>query len=232
MYNNSSCVHASLGPLRNLAFSLFAKMNPVTTFLLFTFVVSNNGYSTGQLPQLINADGSLTAHHDQQAVNPNYYSNYPQQIQQPFQQAGNFLAQTGSDLKQGAQNFGSDLKQGAQNFGHQMQNHVQNAGEALGNAPRNFVDGMHNIGNQLSQGFDNMVQNGLNKLNELKGQFAEKFRPLLDNAIQIFQTPKTEKEKWNELVQRVEATNLSEQEKQQLYQKIADATGPQQSGRK
>lgn len=169
----------------------------VSVCLLTTISRAENSYNN-QLPQLINADGSLTAHHDQQPLS-NGYSNYYPQNQQPFQQAGNYLSQAGSELKQGAQNFGNE-----------MRNQVQNAGEALGNAPRNFVNGVQdlgsrigqgfdNLGNRIGQGFDNMVQSGLNKLNDLKGQFAEKFRPLLDNAIQIFQTPRTEKEKWNEV---------------------------------
>jgi hypothetical protein len=158
-------------------------MDILASFFLLISVVSA-GYNNNQLPQLINADGSLTAHHDQQPINSNGYANYYPQNQQPYQQAGNFFSQAGNELKQGAQNFG---------------NQMQNAGEALGNAPRNFVNGVQDLGSQLSQGFDNMVQSGLNKLNDLKGQFAEKFRPLLDNAIQIFQTPRTEKEKWNEV---------------------------------
>jgi hypothetical protein len=123
---------------------------------------------------------------------------------------------------------GQELKGAAQNVGDRL----YNAGEALSNAPRNFVDNVGNkldgMGQQIAQTFDNAVQFGISKLKELQSQFSEKFRPLVDNAIQIFEKPGTEKQHWNELVERVESTNLSEAEKQELYQRIANATVPQQ----
>lgn len=131
----------------------------------------------------MNADGSLTSGNARQAFGNNNYGNYyPPQQQQPYQNS--LFSQAGNELKQTA---------------NSMSNHLQNAGDALSNAPRNFVDNVSNMGHQISNSFDNMVQNGLNKLNDLKNQFGEKFRPLIDNALQIFQTPRTEKEKWNEM---------------------------------
>lgn len=195
--------------------------------LFFPSVYGNvHPHQNGLLPQLINVDGSLTSHNAHQSLEPNHYSgNYYSQNQQPYQ--GGFLSQAGNDLKHTAQGVSDQF---------------HNAGEALGNAPQNLMNGINNMGHQISQTFDNFLNSGLSKLNDLKGQFTEKFRPLLDNAIQIFQTPRSEKEKWNEvsnsllplpnsafkLVQRVESTNLNEAEKQQLYQRIADAVSPQQ----
>lgn len=156
--------------------------------LWIDLVVGNENSHHNGLPQLINADGSLTGHGGHQALETSHYNNYYPQPQQPYQGAGNFLSQASGELKQTA---------------HNMADHLHNAGEALSNAPGNFVDNMNNMGHQISHGFENMLQNGLNKLNELKGQFSEKFRPLLDNAIQIFQTPRTEKEKWNEVIMNI-----------------------------
>lgn len=163
--------------------------------LFLSFVYGNDHFhQNGLLPQLINADGSLTPHSSYQAhgIN-NYGGNYYPPNQQPYHSG--FLSQAGNDIKHAAQG---------------VSDHFHNAGEALSNAPHNFVDGINNMGNQISHSFDNMLQSGLNKLNELKGQFTEKFRPLLDNAIQIFQTPRSEKEKWNEVCNRLlPLTNLS-----------------------
>lgn len=102
-------------------------------------------HQQAQLPQLLNADGSLTANRGQYPNNQ-YLQNHL------FQQPGNFFSQTGNELKQAAHGMNDRLHDG-----------VHSVGEALDNAPRNLVDNMNNVGHQIASSFDNMVQNGLNK---------------------------------------------------------------------
>ncbi|KAH7731718.1 hypothetical protein AAVH_00616 [Aphelenchoides avenae] len=122
-----------------------------------------------------------------------------------------------------------------QSFGQQVQSHVQSAGENIDRAGQSLA----NVGDKLTNGASNAVNQvanavreagelALGKLKEAKNEIAEKFRPMVDNAIEIFQQPGDMKQRWDKLVEKVENTNLTVPEKQELYQKIANATSEQQ----
>ncbi|KAI6187992.1 hypothetical protein M3Y98_00305500 [Aphelenchoides besseyi] len=179
-------------------------------FTILTFVFCASGHPNGHLPQLLNADGSYTNGNGMEHAAETQYANYYQNQPPQYHQDG-FFPQAVHEFKQGMNSVGQ---------------HLQHAGESLSNLPHNFVD---NVGHQISNSFENVYQSGIDRLRGLQGHFSEKFRPLIDSAIEIFQKSGNEKQHWNELVERVESTNLSEHEKQDLYQKIANATVPQAS---
>ena len=129
-----------------------------------------------QLPQLVNAQGGMTG-----VDGGGSYGNYYSPQASPYANAAQMLPQAATDFKQGASGVAQSLR---------------GAGESLASVPRNFVD---SVGNQVSSTFDNALQAGLDKLKDMRSQLAEKFRPLISAAVEVFQQPGNEKEHWSKV---------------------------------
>ncbi|CAD5214284.1 unnamed protein product [Bursaphelenchus okinawaensis] len=197
--------------------------------LLFLIVQSYVASEGSQLPQLVNADGSLSNPTAQSMA-----SNFAQGASNAFDQAGQSLSQVPQSIANGAnsayqqgQQYVQQGVDGMKNAANQFGNKLEQFGNDLAEGPRQFLNNVGQMSNQIQTGFDNALKSGVEKLKELQTTIGEKFRPMTDKALEIFGRPGSEKEHWNELVTQVEGSNLTPQEKQEIYQKIANATAPQ-----
>ncbi|CAD5219097.1 unnamed protein product [Bursaphelenchus xylophilus] len=182
----------------------------------------------GQLPQFVNADGSLSS--GGQSAASNVFNGATNAIENAGQQLGQLPQSVANGAENAYQHGQQYLQQGVdgmKNAANQFGNRLEQFGNELAEGPRNFLNNVGQMGTQFQNGIDQALRSGVDKLKELQNAIGEKFRPLMDKAVEIFGKPGTEKEHWNELVSNVESTNLSQQEKQEVYQKIANATAPQ-----
>lgn len=155
---------------------------------------------SSQLPQLVNADGSLTNQPNSMA------SNLAQNVHNGFQQAGQSLQAAGQNLADRAQGVYQQgqhyLQQGLNNVkdaAHQFGNTVQQAGSEIAEGPRHFLNGIGQMNNNFQDTVDNAFQGGVDKIKEVQTSLGEKFKPLTDKAMEIFGKPGNEREHWNEV---------------------------------
>lgn len=94
-----------------------------------------------------------------------------------------------------------------QSFGQQVQSqaqaaaeHVDRAGQSLASVGDKLANSANNAVNQVGNAVREAGELAINKLREAKNEISEKFRPVLDNAIEIFQQPAGNiKERWDKV---------------------------------
>ncbi|KAI1731871.1 hypothetical protein Ddc_00712 [Ditylenchus destructor] len=188
--------------------------NPGAPFPPYYPNTRNPNGPQSQLPQLMNADGSLNNPPQNNRQSPPSAPITPLTVPQPTKYPG---APEDPSGPVSTQSDGSTAKG--------LADRIHAVGEKISNLPDNIGQAAEEAGKQISTAFKQAGDMALNKLKESQGLFPDKFRSLFDNAVEIFSRSGNEKQRWDELVRTVDTTvGLSDVEKRDFYQRILSAT--------